>query len=146
MATDFTRCVCGFQAQTLSGLSGHKCLTDKKEGFTTKDSGKRATFKTGMVRDLSDDKDRYDLVWMPMLKRWAQLMGRGAKKYTPNNWKKACTQEELDRFKESAIRHFMQWFNGEAADEDHAAAVFFNISGAEYVKDRLGVVLKGPNA
>lgn len=104
-----------------------------RSGFTTKDSGERALFPTGMVRDVSTDKDRYDLVYMPMLKRWAQLMGRGAKKYTPNNWKKASTQEELDRFKESAIRHFMQWFNGEGPEEDHAAAVFFNISGAEYV-------------
>jgi hypothetical protein len=29
----------------------------------------------------------------------------------------------------------MQWYFGED-DEDHAAAVFFNITGAEYVADR----------
>lgn len=50
------------------------------------------------------------------------------------NWEKASTQDEIDRFKESAFRHFMQWFFGEN-DEDHAAAVFFNITGAEYTKE-----------
>jgi hypothetical protein len=30
----------------------------------------------------------------------------------------------------------MQWFFGEN-DEDHAAAVFFNITGAEYVKEKI---------
>jgi len=106
--------------------------------FVTKDSGKRQEFASGMRRDVTEGKARYDLVHMPMLKRWADLMGRGAVKYGENNWQKATTQEELNRFRESAFRHFIQWFNGEAPEEDHAAAVFFNISGAEYVKQRLG--------
>lgn len=105
--------------------------------FTTKDSGNREEFSTGMVRDTSLNKIRYDLVYMPMLKRWAELMTRGAVKYSANNWKKAGTQVELDRFKESAFRHFMTWFLDEDRSEDHGAAVFFNISGAEYVKEKL---------
>lgn len=103
--------------------------------FTTKDSGERVSFSTGMSRDISDNKARYDLVYLPMLKRWAELMGRGQAKYGPRNWMKAETQPELDRFKESAFRHFMQWFNGDI-DEDHASAVMFNISGAEYVREK----------
>lgn len=31
----------------------------------------------------------------------------------------------------------MQWINGET-DEDHAAAIIFNIAGAEHVKSKLG--------
>jgi len=108
--------------------------------FETKDSGERQEFSTGMQRDVSKDKSRFDLI-MPlqvpykeqMLTRWAELMTRGAGKYTARNWEKAETPEELDRFMESAYRHFMQWFCGET-DEDHAAAIFFNITGAEYVK------------
>ena len=109
--------------------------------FKTKDSGKRVTFKTGMNRDISVDKLRYDLV-LPlgvrdhMFRRTAELMSRGAKKYGERNWEKAKTEEELARFMESAIRHFHQWYDGET-DEDHAAAVFFNIQGAEMVKGRL---------
>lgn len=112
-----------------------------KSKFTTKDSGKRKVFKTGMNRDVSDNKLRFDLI-LPlgvknhMLKRWAGLMTRGAQKYSARNWEKAKTQEEYDRFRESAFRHFMQWWDGDM-DEDHAAAVFFNISGVEMVKERL---------
>lgn len=102
----------------------------------TKDSGKRLEFKSGMVRDVEEDKPMYDLVYMPMLKRWAELMTRGAKKYGRDNWKKANGEEELTRFKASALRHMIQYFEGED-DEDHASAVFFNISGAEYVKAKM---------
>jgi len=105
------------------------------KSFTTKDSGARQEFDTGMVRDTSMDKPRYDLVYLPMFKRWAELMGRGASKYGERNWERASTHEELERFKASAFRHFIQWLEGEE-DEDHAAAVFFNICGAEHVKAR----------
>jgi hypothetical protein len=105
--------------------------------FVTKDSGKRLNFSSGMRRDTSEDKVRYDLVYMPMFKRWAELMTRGARKYGDNNWQKARTIKELNRFRESAIRHFIQWFSGIDDGEDHAAAVYFNIAGAEYVKSRL---------
>lgn len=93
-------------------------------------------FSTGMQRDTSKEKARYDLLPLFMLKRWAELMDRGAKKYNERNWEKAETEEELARFKESAFRHFIQWFSGEE-DEDHGAAVMFNISGAEMVKNKL---------
>ena len=104
--------------------------------FKTKDSGKRVGFKSGMVRDTEENKPRYDLVYMPMFKRWAELLDRGAKKYGERNWEKADGEEELIRFKSSAFRHFIQWLDNEN-DEDHAAACFFNISGAELVKSKL---------
>ena len=112
-----------------------------KKKFITKDSGKRQSYSSGMRRDLQDGKPRYDLV-LPlkmkenMFKRWAELMGRGAIKYGERNWELAKTQEEADRFKQSALRHMMQWFNGDT-DEDHAAAVYFNIQCYEYVMERL---------
>ena len=101
-----------------------------------KDSGERIQM-AGMVRDTSADKIRYDLVFDgPMFKRWAEHLTAGAKKYSARNWTGAKSQEELDRFRESAVRHFVQWLAGET-DEDHAAAVVFNINGVEYVKDQL---------
>lgn len=109
--------------------------------FITKDSGKRQAYKSGMVRDLQAGKTRYDLV-IPesmehnMFVRWAELMTRGAEKYGVRNWEKARSQEELDRFRASAFRHFMQWYSGQT-DEDHAAAVFFNVQCVEYVKEKL---------
>ena len=109
--------------------------------FVVKDSGERVEYPTGMRRDTNEGKPRYDLV-VPetmkenMLKRWAVHMAKGAVKYGDRNWELASTPEELNRFKESAFRHFMQWLQGET-DEDHASGVYFNIQCAEYVKERL---------
>ena len=109
--------------------------------FETKDSGKRQEFSTGMKRDTQDNKARYDLVMGltqkdTLLKRWAELMARGAVKYDARNWEKACTQEELDRFRASAWRHFVQAMSGEV-DEDHFSAVCFNLNGMLYVMEKL---------
>ena len=102
--------------------------------FAIKDSGARMQFDSGMVRDITEGKVRYDLVLDgPMFERWAEHLTKGAQKYAPRNWMKAEGEAELARFRESAFRHFLQWFRGDT-DEDHASAVFFNINGAEYVK------------
>lgn len=114
-----------------------------EDGYITKDSGKRVEFDSGMVRDTDEGKPRFDLLrplGVPykhqMLTRFAELMARGAKKYTSRNWEQASGQEELDRMKGSALRHAEQWFHGET-DEDHAAAVFFNITAYEATKYKM---------
>lgn len=105
--------------------------------FVVKDSGTRAEFESGMVRDVEDDKADYTLVLDgPMFDRWAEHLTKGAKKYAPRNWMLAAGDEEYERFRRSALRHFIQWYRGEL-DEDHASAVFFNINGAEYVRGRV---------
>lgn len=111
--------------------------------FVTKDSGKRQEYQSGMKRDIQEGKPRFDLCYMPMFERWAALMTRGMEKYGENNWKKANSLEELNRFRASAMRHFMQWFNNVDQTEDHAAAVLFNISAVEYLKDKIGVETDG---
>lgn len=105
--------------------------------YETKDSGKRAQFESGMQRDTQTGKPRFDLTApldIPydeqLLTRFAKLMGRGADKYTERNWEQADSEEELARMKSSAFRHFMQWYHGET-DEDHAAAVLFNLMAFE---------------
>lgn len=104
--------------------------------FIIKDSGERAEFTSGMVRDLADGKIDYTLITDgPMFKRWAIHLTNGAKKYAKRNWMLAEGNEERERFRESAFRHFIQWFEGDV-DEDHAAAVMFNINGYEYVKGK----------
>jgi hypothetical protein len=106
-------------------------------GFITRDSGKRAEFKSGMVRDTDENKPRYDLIYHPMMKRLAELHARGVAKYGERNWENANSIEELNRFKASSFRHFMQWFMEEKDGEDHAAATLFNVNAAEAVKDKL---------
>jgi hypothetical protein len=105
--------------------------------FETKDSGTRQQYASGMHRDTTEGKIQYGLALDgPMFKRYAELMTRGAVKYEARNWMKAAGKEELERFRDSALRHFMQWYNGDR-DEDHAAAVIFNLNGAEYVAEKL---------
>jgi hypothetical protein len=105
-------------------------------GFAVKDSGQRHKFESGMVRDVTEGKTDYALVLDgPMFDRWAVHLTKGAGKYSKRNWMLAEGDAELQRFRESAFRHFMQWFRGDT-DEDHASAVLFNINGAEFVKAR----------
>lgn len=105
--------------------------------YTIKDSGTRLNFDSGMLRDSDSTKARFDLLipeGVPydkqLLNRFAMHLMSGAKKYDFRNWEKANSQAELDRFKESALRHMMQWICGET-DEDHASAILFNVMGYE---------------
>lgn len=101
--------------------------------FGIKDSGRREQFPGGMVRDTSEGKTDYTLVLDgPMFRRWAEHLTKGAVKYEKRNWMRAQGPQAYERFRESALRHFLQWFDGKM-DEDHAAAVLFNINGAEYM-------------
>jgi hypothetical protein len=105
--------------------------------FQIKDGGQRQAFESGMVRETADGKIDDTLVLDgPMFERWAEHMTKGAQTYQARNWMQARGQAELERFRESALRHFIQWFRGET-DEDHGAAVMFHINGAEYVKDQM---------
>jgi hypothetical protein len=106
--------------------------------FEVKDSGERKQFESGMQRDVTTGKVRYDLAFDgPMFHRYAVHLTKGAEKYTPRNWMQADSEEEWRRFRESGIRHFVQWMNGDT-DEDHAAAVIFNMNGMAYVEEKLG--------
>lgn len=105
--------------------------------FVTKDSGERARFESGMQRDVETGKPRFDLMiplGVPyeeqMITRLAKLYGRGAEKYDERNWEQADSEAEMARMKSSAFRHFMQWLTGEG-DEDHAAAIIFNVIAHE---------------
>lgn len=104
--------------------------------YETKDSGKRQEYDSGMRRDVQENKPRYDLCYEPLLTEWANLMARGATKYGENNWQLANSEEELQRFKASAWRHFIQFIRGED-DEAHHAAICFNVGAIMYLRERL---------
>lgn len=116
-------------------------------GFEIKDSGERQEFEGGMVRDTETGKIDFTnlLLWFePMGTRYAEHLTKGRGKYRDvgegleqvPNWTLASGWEEYHRYRRSAVRHMKQWLAGEE-DEDHAAAVLFNINGAEYVKARM---------
>lgn len=111
--------------------------------FIVKDSGSRTEYGSGMVRDLNDDKEKFDLLFpigIPyeeqMITRFASHLTKGAKKYNDRNWEKANGEAEMRDFKRSAWRHFIKWYLG-MVDEDHASGVFFNITAYETTKYKI---------
>ena len=113
--------------------------------FITKDSGARQDYSTGMRRDLQDGKPRFDLCTAldqkydeSLYGRWAALMGRGANKYGQRNWELSSTMEEFQRFKASLSRHFQQFVQGDE-EEDHAAAICFNLNAMLRLMDILNI-------
>lgn len=94
--------------------------------FTTLDSGKRKLYPSGMNRDITTGKPRYDLIPLPMLKRLAELYARGADKYGDRNWELANSPEEITHFKAAAWRHFAQYMDGDTS-EDHLIAAVWNL-------------------
>ena len=129
---------CGCDAGANYTCERHTCPDPGDvNDFVVKDSGERTQFASGMVRDVTTGKRDYSLALDgPMFDRWAEHLTKGAVKYAKRNWMQASGTAEYERFRESALRHFLQWFRGQT-DEDHAAAVFFNINGAEYTKERM---------
>ena len=96
-----------------------------------------------MKRDIQDGKPNV-YCWIPKdipyEEQWLTRLGnaatRGAEKYGLRNMDCANSEEELERFKTSALRHMLQWLMGEE-DEDHQIATIFNMIQAENVKWRI---------
>jgi hypothetical protein len=92
---------------------------------------------SGAVRSSTEGKIDYSHLFDgPMADRYAKHMTEAAKTKGKKNWMKAHTEEDLERFIDGALRHMRQWYRGDT-DEDHAAAIIFNIIGAEHVKEQL---------
>lgn len=110
--------------------------------FETKADDKREQLAGGMVRSPSTGKPDYTLIRKgPLFERWAALLSRGAVVYGKNNWMLALASTDIaerektkERYRESAARHFEQWLRGDR-DEDHAAAIVFNLNGLEAMLD-----------
>lgn len=96
-------------------LEGHE--------YVTKDSGTRVVMPSGAVKEDGSNKGRFDLIPTEALRRWAMLLQRGAIKYGERNYEKGTP---FHRFIDSAMRHLIQFQEGEET-EDHLAAVLFNI-------------------
>lgn len=94
------------------------------------DSGDKAEFETGAVRDTAAGKGRFDLITPIGLRRIAQHYENGATKYSDRNWERGIP---LMRYLDSAERHLNDYkeclLTGESPAEDHLAAVAWNILG-----------------
>jgi hypothetical protein len=108
---------------------------EPKSNFEVKDSGARAQLGGG-VRDTEDGKLDYTLVLDGvMYERWAAHLTKGAKKYAARNWLKFFKTRDsaraaYDRAGRSLMRHQKDYMGG-LVDEDHAAAIIFNVNVRE---------------
>lgn len=98
-----------------------------------KDSGQRTNFETGARRDLSSGKGRYDLIPFIILERLAKHYENGARKYEDRNWEQGIP---LRSYLDSSLRHLTKWSQG-SDDEDHLAAVLWNIAGLIWTIDKI---------
>ena len=107
--------------------------------FTIKDSGARAEFSGGMVRDTEEGKDDWSNLRIgPMPRRIVRHLTLGREKYpdpAPGipNWTLGRGLEVWLRARASFGRHQDAWLAGKT-DEDHAAGIYFNMNLAEYVR------------
>jgi hypothetical protein len=103
------------------------------EVFETKGSGQRQEFATGSRRDSQDGKGRYDLLPPEAIRRYAQLLERGADVYGGRNWELG---QPFSRVLSSMLRHAFQAAAGQD-DEDHLAAVIFNAAALITFQERI---------
>lgn len=90
-------------------------------------------FDTGAHRDSGNGKLRMSLIPHDELNRVLKRYLDGAEKYGENNWKKGMP---ISVYYDSAQRHLFKWWNGDK-DEDHAAAVIWNMLGAMWTEKHL---------
>lgn len=100
--------------------------------FIVDASAKKKIYPTGAMKDVDNDKPRYELIPVLPLKRVAMLYAAGAKKYSDDNWAKGLPYR---RVYASMLRHAFAFAEG-CKKEDHLAAVVFNAFCLMYYQDK----------
>jgi hypothetical protein len=94
-------------------------------------------YESGVIRGDNTGKTDYTLALDgPLFERWAKLLTENVESKGKRNWMNASTREDYDRFRESFLRHALQLLAGDQ-DEDHAAAVCFNLNGMLYTQEQI---------
>jgi hypothetical protein len=124
-------------------MSNYNPSTGKYE---TKDSGKRFQSPDGMVRDTSEGKPQFALLFpkgVPyedqLMTRVADLYHRGGVKYGPRNWEKSSTEEALAKHEDCLMRHVVKFLLGVEDGEDHAAAVIWNVNAVDLTRRKIAM-------
>lgn len=112
-------------------------LAPETHDFVVKAGGPQTVGAGGMVRSSAGGKTDFSLpLDGVMFERWAEHLTRATRpptSYPKRNWMLALRGTDgeraavMERAKESAVRHFIQWWRGDR-DEDHGAALYFNVN------------------
>ncbi len=86
-----------------------------------------------LLREDKTGKVDFTIIPYKPLARVAERFMEGALKYERDNYKN-CTPEQLQTYRESALRHLMQYVDKQT-DEDHLSACVVNLMIIMYVED-----------
>jgi hypothetical protein len=102
----------------------HKCVTATESGFIKHDSG----------------KNMLSLIDPDFVLGIGEILTFGAAKYEKNNWQK---NTDLDRYKDSTLRHMYAYLNGELIDPEsgkpHLDHIATNIMFLRYFEHGKGI-------
>jgi len=87
------------------------------------------TSASGVNRSDPAGKPDYLLVDWGLIERWALHMGANVESKGRDNWRQASTADDERRALQSLMRHVVAFVHG-VEDEDHAAAICFNVAVA----------------
>jgi hypothetical protein len=125
-------------------VDGSRPFDKRALKYQTKDSGKRFESPDGMVRDTSEGKPQFTLMFpkgIPfedqLMTRVADLYHRGGVKYGPRNWEKSSTEEALAKHEDCLMRHVVKFLLGVEDGEDHAAAIVWNVNAVDLTRWKL---------
>ena len=104
------------------GLTDYQRVQILKE-VKLKDGGTRIQYDSGCVRENDTGRGAYELIGLEGLKRISRIYELGAKKYSERNWEKGGLWSRNLR---SALRHMVQWMEGDSG-EDHLAMACWNL-------------------
>lgn len=112
--------------------------------YVTKTSGTRAEHPDGVVRDTSEGKPRFDLMFAKgvpfdkqLMTRVADLYRRGGEAYGDRNWENSETEETLAHHEAALMRHVVKFLTGVEDGEDHAAAVVWNVNAVDLTRQKI---------
>jgi hypothetical protein len=92
--------------------------------MTLDDTGHRADFGNGAMRERAPGKGRYDLLPPEAIEALALVFEEGARKYSDRNWERGIP---LSTCIDSGLRHLFKLSAG-MDDEDHAALAMANMA------------------
>lgn len=114
---------------------------ERKKEKTQKSTKKHRIFISGAIRD--DDTNKEDYIetfsWTAQ-KRFAKYMTEKKKKYGAGNFKKGIP---IESYEQSLVRHLQKYLENKyeggniEKEEDHLAAMRFNIDGIMHEEERL---------
>jgi hypothetical protein len=98
-----------------------------------KDSGERVTLASGMMKEASNGRGRYDLISPIALEKLAIHSEKGALKYSDHNWELG---NPLSVSINSAMRHLNDYRRGDRS-EPHLTAAFWQLMTGVHTEDMI---------